>query len=140
MKIQLVFFFHLFSQMFAQVLMLVAVGAKIAYDNRDYDTNGNNPAVTGYLWYMLAAAYLLPIFGIGTFFIVYYYWTQQFLIGLCISFVKELQIWEDNHPFASGRDEKRSVAICRFVRINKLQSDYKELRETKYSEKNYLSF
>lgn len=33
-KIQIVFYLHVFGQMLAQVLMLVAVGAKIAYENK----------------------------------------------------------------------------------------------------------
>lgn len=127
-KIQIVFFLHVFGQTLAHALMLVAVGAKIAYDNRDFKNDLDSPAVTGYLWYMLVSAYILPTFGIGTFFIVNNYWVQQFLIGLCIDFVKVLQIIEDNRSFASSRDEKPSQAICKFVRIRQLEIEYDDMR------------
>ena len=134
-KIQVVFFLHVFGQTLAHALMLVAVGAKIAWDNRNFSSDVDQPFVSGYLWYMMVAAYIIPTLGIGTYFIVNNYWVQQFLIGLCIDFVKVLQIIEDNKPFSASKDEKPSEAICKFVRMSKLETEYKEMRKVNFCDK-----
>ena len=146
LQIQIVFFLHVFGQMLGQTLMLVAVGAKIAYDNRVFgffkSTPVNNvPAATPYLWYMMVATYLLPMFGIATFFIVNNYWVQQFLIGLCIDFVKVLQIGEDDKQsiFSAGK-ERASEEISNFVRITKLEEEYKQMRKRNFCDKFLYPF
>ena len=93
---------------------------------------------------MMAATYVLPTVGIGTFFIVNNYWVQQFLIGLCIDFVTLLQILEDN-DLIPWHDEKPSEAIRNFVRMRSvtvqgneeksLPIEYKEMREVKFCDK-----
>ena len=146
LMILITFFLHVFGQTLAHALMMVAVGAKIAYDMRNFGSAygrfvGGSP--TGYLWYMMAATYILPTFGIGTFFIVNNYWVQQFLMGLCIDFVKLLQICEDTRLIQGWQDVKPSEAICRFVRMDEipgtnfksLPSEYKEMREINFCEK-----
>ncbi len=137
-KIQIVFYLHVFGQMLAQVLMLVAVGAKIAYENRNYNRNGNIPEGTSYLWYMLITAYFLPFCGLGTFFIVNNYWVQQFLIGICIDFV---QIGEDDKN-SIDEEEKASEIICKFVQMknNKLEDDYQKMRKRHICDKFLYPF
>ena len=54
------FFLHIFGQTLAHALMLVAVGAKIAWDTRNYGSTSRLPVFagttpTGHLWYMMAA-------------------------------------------------------------------------------------
>ena len=39
------------------------------------------------LWYMLVSGYILPICGILSFFIVTYFWVQEFPISICIDVV-----------------------------------------------------
>ena len=154
LKIQIVFFLHVFGQTLTHALMLVAVGAKVAYDTRSYSISSifnqfNFTTATGvntdvtvspYLWYMMVAAYVLPTFGIGTFFIVNNYWVQQFLIGLCIDFVTLLQICEDSN-LISWQDEKPSEAIGKFVRMSgrrgmrSLPAEYEDMREISFCEK-----
>ena len=82
---QIYFFVHVLGQMIAQILSVIAIGAKIQYDN----SNGH---VSGFLWYMLASGYVLPVCGIFTFFIVTYYWVQEYLIGLCLNVLSLLQM------------------------------------------------
>ena len=53
--------------------------------------------VSGTLWYMLVAGYVLPVFGLLTFFVVTYFWVQEFPIGFCINCLSVLK--------ASGIDE-----------------------------------
>ena len=133
LKIQIFFFLHVFGQMLGQTLMLVAVGAKIAYDNRNFKSSSMFPAATPFLWYMMVATYLLPMFGIATFFIVNNYWVQQFLIILCIDFIKVLQIDEDDRQtISSTGNEKDSQVISNFVRITTLEKEYKEMRRKNF--------
>ena len=83
-------FIHVVSQMLAQLLMLVAIAAKVRYDNRHLYEPGNmdeSVHVSGYLWYMLAAGYVIPIMGFSTFFVVTYYWTQEFPVGFYLDMI-----------------------------------------------------
>ena len=141
LKIQIFFFLHVFGQMLGQTLMLVAVGAKIAYDNRNLKSSSMFPAATPFLWYMMAATYLLPMFGIATFFIVNNYWVQQFLIGLCIDFIKVLQFDEDDRQTTSSTGkEKDSQVISNFVRITTLEGEYKEMHKKNFCDKFIYPF
>ena len=84
------FFIHTLGQMIAQVMMLVAIGAKIEHANKEVNLDckpWQAVCASPTLWYMLAAGWIMPICGFLTFFIVTYYWVQQFPIGLCIDFV-----------------------------------------------------
>ena len=162
LMILITFFLHVFGQTLAHALMLVAVGAKVAYDTRNFgsitlvrQSSGfpfttrvelnTDINATSYLWYMMVATYILPTLGIGTFFIVNNYWVQQFLIGLCIDFVKLLQIFEDTN-LIPWQDEKPSVAIGKFVRMNEpqgmksLPTEYEEMRKINFCEKFVYPF
>ena len=89
---QIYFAVHVFLQMLAQIFMLIAIGAKIHYENRNYDPNDPTSQIyaSSYLWYMIIAGYIMPLCGILTFYIVAYYWVQEFPIGLCIDLLKIL--------------------------------------------------
>ena len=117
---QVYFIFHVFAQMLAQILMIIAIAAKISDDNRhlfeDHTTNSpvvsnstnssllmnasakyNNISsvddsihVSSNLWYMLVAGYVLPVLGFLTFFVVTYFWVQEFPIGICIDTISLL--------------------------------------------------
>ena len=148
LMILVTFFLHVFGQTLAHALMLVAVGAKIAYDTRNYVSTTSVGSIsrftfinaTSYLWYMMVATYVLPTLGIGTFFIVNNYWVQQFLIGLCIDFVKLLEMFEDAN-LIPWQDEKPSEAIGKFVRMKEpqgmdsLPTEYEEMRRKNFCEK-----
>lgn len=87
LRYQIYFFIHVVLQMLAQILMFVAIGGKVRYDNRHFYVPGNTDEsihVSGFLWYMIVAGYVAPMMGNLTFFIVTYYWTQEFPIGLYV--------------------------------------------------------
>ena len=83
------FFVHVLSQMIAQILMIIAISAKFLYENRNYDLD-QTIHISTYLWYMLAAGYMLPLCGLATFFIVNFYWVREFPIKLYIQILSVL--------------------------------------------------
>lgn len=82
--IQVYFAVHMFAQMIALIFMIIAIAAKISYENRFYNpdsllceseespANICSPNASSHLWYMLIAAYVMPVCGILTFYIVCY--------------------------------------------------------------------
>ena len=77
------FIIHVLFQMFGQIFMIIAIGSKFQYENRNYDSD-QNVHISVYLWFMIVAGYLLPFYGIFTFFIVNFYWVREFPIQLYI--------------------------------------------------------
>ncbi len=128
---QLYFFIHVFAQMVAQIFMLVAIGAKIQYDNRDNDGDDELHA-SSYLWYMIVSGYFLPACGILTFFLATYYWTQEYPIGICINLLSILQMPDCNNIFCpekSTEDVKEKASqIARFVHYAELKKQFKDMR------------
>ena len=122
------FFIHVLSQTLCQILMLVAIGAKIKYENGHlFEKNNNDDEihVSPYLWYMLVAGYITPIFGSLTFFIVNYYWVQEFSIGLCIDMLNVLEL-----PGIVRRDsegESRVEEIIQFMHFATLRRDFRDM-------------
>ena len=93
------FFYHVLTQMIAQILMIVIIAAKIRYDDlfqsSDTDhTNKDGVRIPYYLWYMLVGGFVFPVFGFLTFLIGTYYWVQEFSIGLCKDMLNLLQMPE----------------------------------------------
>ena len=87
---QIVFYVHLLFQMIAQVLALVAIGACTFFENHHFYEDGNTDEsifVSPYLWYMIVAGYVTPVLGFFSFFLVTYYWAQEFPIALCLDMI-----------------------------------------------------
>lgn len=74
------FFVHVMGQMFSQVLMIVCVGAKMYYENSNFSTD-NTVRISGFLWYMIIGALLIPFAGVLTFAIANFYSVQEYPIG-----------------------------------------------------------
>ena len=140
---QVYLFIHVLLQILAQVLMFIAIGGKILYDNRHFYVESNEDEsiyVSGYLWYMIVVGYFLPLLGFLTFFLVTHYWSQEFPIALCIDMVS---IWKMGNPddliyIDKIHQEKKSTVlkvIDQFVRIKKLEEDFQDLRKTHWCEK-----
>ena len=111
---QTYFFFHILGQMIAQILSLIAIGAKIQYDNDNRSCEHVDPRihVSGFLWYMIVSGYVLPLCGVLTFFIVTYYWVQEFPIGLCLDILSLLQMPDVNtifYPNESTAEVRKKV-------------------------------
>ena len=138
--VQLYFYIHVLGQMLVQILMLISIGAKIQYENRETENtaaasgDGASIHISPFLWYMIVAGYILPFLGFLTFFIVTYYWVQEFPIGICLDVLSLLipasgsadsihNIKEE----IKGPSEKMSK-ILKYVNYAALKQDFQGMR------------
>ena len=110
LKYQLCFFVHVVMQMLAQMMMLIAIGGKIRYDNRHFYDPGNMDETihySGYLIVMLIIGYITPTMGYVSFFIVTKTWVQQFPVGVFNDMKSQLNFLKQGGPenFLSDSDD-----------------------------------
>ena len=150
---QLYFYIHVFGQMLVQILMLVGIGAKIQFDNPPPNTTAipvSNTAdddstpihISPYLWYMIVSGYILPFLGLLTFFIVTYYWVQEFPIGVCLDVLRLLiPTTGSADTFRNIKGESKATSekikkIMRYVHYADLRNDFRNMRGKRwFSEK-----
>ena len=77
--------------------------------NTDEQSMDASISVSGPLWYMLVAGYVMPFFGIFTFFISTYFWTQEFPIGICVDALSILELPDIDSimDIKAAKDKKR---------------------------------
>ena len=83
--------------LFSKCSSSIFIAAKIRHDNRHFYEDENSDegiCVTNYLWYMMASGYVLSIMGLFTFFIVTYYWSQQYPVGYRIDMISIFKMTE----------------------------------------------
>ena len=147
--IQVYFAIHVFLQMIAQILMVIAIGAKISYENRSYNpesekcTTDSPPEscflhASSRLWYMFIAAYFMPVCGILTFYIVCYYWITELPIGVCLDFLSMLEAGSCDsflHPKESTKEvrEKGKNILCHYY--SSIWRDFEKMYNVKFIQK-----
>ena len=156
----LYFVVHAFFQMVTQVLMIVAIGAKIDYEYNDFQKDQNVTTYTesilyssdldesettccsGHLWYMIIWGYVSPTLGFLTFFIVTYYWSQEFPIGLCIDLIAIGRMKGKDYLLKLRGHLKSEEAKAQrvFEQFYKMQSDFKTLCDEPFSSKLTYAF
>lgn len=118
------FLFQLFGQILIQIVMIVSVGVIIYAENPEpFDqTCDEKPqvAISYHLWYMLAAAYIVPLFGVLNFYFVTYLWLQTYPIGLFIDF---LSLKESNTP-----DDEKIQKIKNRLEFNSVSQTFMKKR------------
>ena len=128
------FILHVFGQIVVQVLMLVAIGGKIRYEN---PTPGEEIRVSPYLWYMIVGAWFLPVVGVVMFFIPNYYWMQKLPLKRYINFLqttlKERSLTELT-PILGGKTHNELKIAARKVKEFVTQ-DLKEITDISFSYK-----
>ena len=148
---------HVVLQMLAQMLMYIAIAAKIRYDNRHfYYTRNTDQTIrfTGFLGYMIVAGYVLPFLGLLNFFIVTFYWSQQYPIGFRLDMISIFKMTEysmcdlmnpkkmvtekgdgmfEKATMESGKAEKLVENLAAF--FVPLKNDFKELFEKGFMDK-----
>ena len=116
------FFMHVVSQMIVQELMIIAISAKFQYENRNYDKD-NTIHISGYLWYMIIAGYILPYCGFLTFFIVNFYWAREFPIKFYIQILSVLSSPDASFIFlpkekdGEGGEEEQEGLIAKWREV-----------------------
>jgi len=138
LRYQTLFFIHILMQMLAQIMMLVAIGAKIRYDNRHFYEPRNTDDTIYYsipLIIMLVIGYISPTFGYLSFFIVTKPWAQEFPLGVFNSFLSQLKLCQTGslENFLTDSDElndedeeklNKNFGEKSFQRLPKKAADY----------------
>ena len=149
---------HVVLQMLAQVLMYIAIAAKIRYDNRHFYYTGNTDQTirfTGFLSYMIVAGYVMQFLGLLNFFIVTFYRSQQYPVGFCLDMISIFNMTEysmceppklvtekgdglfEKATMESGKAEKLVENLAVF--FVPLKNDFKELFEKGFMDKFFKS-
>ena len=144
---QCYFIYHVAAQMLAQILMIIAIGAKIRDDNShlfEDEVSDDTIHVSGTLWYMLVAGYILPVIGLLTFFVVTYFWVQEFPIGFCIDCLSVLKAPDVDDVKDFGKTKKEAASkidkIKGFVHLAELKRQFKDLRQKPWCDKFFYPF
>ena len=153
--VQVYFAAHVFLQMIAQIFMIVAIAAKISYENRFYNPDlpaceGEHPSDTfcsthasSRLWYMLIAAYVMPLCGILTFYIVCYYWITELPLTVCLDFLRILEGGSCDSfisPIKSNKEKfQKSKGILKHYHES-LWRDFEKIYEVKFMQKLLFPF
>ena len=83
------FLIHVFMQVCVHMLCLIAVGVKIKQENADNQTDFY--LASPFLWYVMLAGWVIPLFGTLSYFMVKYYWFHEFSTGLFLDMISMLQ-------------------------------------------------
>ena len=125
----LFFLLHVFLQMLVQIFMLVSIGAKLRYDNRhlyEPDNVDDSINISSELIYMMCAGYVVPFLGFFTFFVVTYYWSQEFPIGFVFSILKLCRMRSCGKDDIMNTFTKRSKQNIEAIEASLETSDVKE--------------
>ena len=123
------FIFYTLGQILVQVIMLVGITFSISYKHQ---SSCESIEVDGRLRYMLAAGYILPILGPINFYLVTYYWFQEYSIGLSVDFIVSLQQNDTSTTnVKEGLQEKVRVILDR-LHSSKLIGEFQELKSTSF--------
>ena len=123
------FVLHLIGQAVSQMVMMAAIGTLIRSENMHFFEDcltDESIHVSGYLWYMIVAGYILPALGFISFFFTTYYWLQEFLIGISIDFISILHMPSIVEKLGIQTEERREKIneIIRYFNFDELKSSF----------------
>ena len=139
------FVLHVMGQMASQIMIIVAVSLKIAEDNKN-KTLDSPLHISGELWFMLTAGYIMPFLGILSFFIPTFYWVYEHQIGLCVDFLSLLMMRGIDHIlFPNGEEIKEVYESIQKIGLKlrdgkKLRDDFKRLQGISFCNKLSYAF
>lgn len=116
---------HVIFQIVAHVAIIAIVGVKIHQENPDpcTDLQTSCKAVSPFLLYTIIVGGILPLYGIGVFFIIKYYNLQELSIGFWVNMLALLQ------------SESFAIAVFSFKAVEESKERAKHVIETiKYEE------
>ena len=125
------FIFHIIGQMVVQILMIVCIGAKMFYENREFSAYGTI-RISPYLWYMIVGGFLIPFAGVFTFAISNFYYVQEYLIGFSVDLlhnkvITRIEDGEDLTPELTEKDARNTVDM--------LKNDFTEIHSVRIEDK-----
>ena len=122
------FILHSLGQIVCQIVMIAANGILIHAENPHFVTD-ESVNISGYLWYTLAAAYVLPFLGFLSFFLTTYWWLQEFPISISIDFLSVIRQQNITELLGLQTDELREKinVIIEHFDIPKLEKEFDKL-------------
>ena len=120
------FVVYCYSQMILQVVMIVAIGVRFYHENlkREFDFyEETSCSFSGYLWYMMAFAYVFPVLSTIMFFIVHHYWAQKLQMDVYKDMVSNL-LKEENAKILSKVSEESMEKTMQSLNDEEFGKDY----------------
>ena len=144
-EFQVYFVLHIMGQMVMQITMIVAISMKLVDDNENRAPE--SPLhISNELWLMLVGGYIMPFFGILSFFIPTFYWVYEHENGLCLDILNLLNMPGINRVlFPDGDEIKEACESIQKITSklndgNKLRESFEELQNVHFCRKVSYAF
>ena len=127
------FLIHIIAQVIVHISCVIAVGIKIRQENSG---DGESYNASPILWVVMIGGWVIPFFGVVSFFIVNYYWIQQFATGIYIEMISLLQTPSVAESLFKSKSEvsqetkERSKQFLEKMQHKKVQEEYEHEVDT----------
>lgn len=127
------FLLHSVAQIVVHISCVLAVAIKIVQENAN--NNGHYHA-SPILWVVILGGWCVPFLGTLTFFLVNYFWAQQFSIGFFVELMALLQEGDVVETVVQGKEQtkaeadERSKQILEKMQFKKVREEYKTIEST----------
>ena len=127
------FLIHIITQVIVHISCVIAVGIKIRQENSG---DGESYNASPILWAVMIGGWVIPFLGVVSFFIVNYYWMQQFATGIYVEMISLLQtpsvaesLFQSKSEM-SQETEERSKQFLEKMQHKKVQEEYENEVDT----------
>ena len=127
------FLIHIIAQVIVHILCVIAVGIKIRQENSG---DGESYNASPILWAVMIGGWVIPFFGVVSFFMINYYWMQQFATGIYIEMISLLQTPSVAESLFKSKSEvlqeteERSKQFLEKMQHKKVQEEYEHEVDT----------
>lgn len=127
------FLLHSVAQIVVHISCVLAVAIKIVQENAN--NNGHYHA-SPILWVVILGGWCVPFLGTLTFFLVNYFWAQQFSIGFFVELMALLQEGDVVETVVQGKEQtkaeadERSKQILEKMQFSKVKDEYATIEKT----------
>ena len=135
------FLLHSIAQVVVHISCVLAVAIKVKQEN---DHNNGHYHASPILWAVILGGWAIPFLGVATFFLVNYFWAQQFSVGFFIELMALLQEGDVAESMMQSKDqmkaeaEERSKQILEKMQFKKVKEEYKVMEsESSFSKLSY---
>ena len=117
---------YAFGQIVSQIAMIVLIGVKMEYENRDF-VMGSTAQVNGFLWYMLFGGVIIPLAGVFVFVIPSFYSIQEYPIGYFLDFVHSSVSIGDLEQGEQSDSDKSTVPLENINIVQNIEVEFTKI-------------
>lgn len=135
------FLFHSVAQIVVHLSCVFAVAIKILQEN---EHNGGHYHASPILWLVILGGWCIPFLGVITFFLVNYFWAQQFSVGFFVELMTLLQEGDVIETVVQGKNQtkaeadERSKKILEKMEFKKVKEEFKTVESaSRFSKLSY---